>query len=178
METRYWRFLLPVFKLTGRRNYCLEAFNLLAQTIVLSPRQVAELKWSRTINTVGRVGHNVPCDLHMEHLNRRLKSMIANLGSNTKPNNIKSAGMSLGIIAKVCSTFEQEAEVHENKEFHTFPKFTKDLNCIVDQLVLDEVFDGDDYCLLRSYKKYPLLQTINWKPLTEYVQKKLNKLNF
>ena len=114
----------------------------------------------------------------MEHLNRWLKTIIANLGSNTKPNNIKSAGMSLGIIAKVCSTFEQEAEVYENKEFHTFPKFTRDLSFIVDQLVLDKVFDGDDHYSLHSYKKCPLLQTINWKPLTEWVEKKIKNLEF
>lgn len=51
---RYWRFLLPVFKLSDRRNYALEAFKLLAQVILLPPRQVAELKWGRTVNTVER----------------------------------------------------------------------------------------------------------------------------
>jgi len=62
---RYWRFLMPVFKLTGCRNYALEAFKLLNQTMVMSPRQVTELKWGRTVNTVGRPGHNIACDLHM-----------------------------------------------------------------------------------------------------------------
>ena len=112
------------------------------QMLVLSPRKVAELKWSRTVNTVGRGGHNTPCDLLMERLNRRLKCMITNLWSNTKPEYIKSAGMSLGVIAKVCSTFEHEADTVDNKEFHTVPKFTKDLKTVVDQLVLDRVFDG------------------------------------
>jgi len=54
---------MPVFKHTGCRNYALEEFKLLTQTILMSPRQVAELKWARTVNTVGRIGHNIPCDL-------------------------------------------------------------------------------------------------------------------
>jgi len=78
----HWKFLLKVFKASGRRNYTIEAFHLLAQIVLFSPRKVAELKWNRTINTVGRIGHNIPNDLHMEHLNRIMKCMMENLGSN------------------------------------------------------------------------------------------------
>ena len=78
----YWRFLLPIFHHSKLRNYSLEAFNLLPQMITLSPHKVTEIKYNRTVNTVGQRSHNVPYDLHMEHLNRRLKVMMANLGSN------------------------------------------------------------------------------------------------
>ena len=142
---RYWRFLLPVFKHSGRRNYALEAFKLLTQVILLPPRQVVELKWGRTVNTVGRIGHNIPCDLHMEHLNRRLKFMMENLGSNVKPQYIKSLGRSLGIISKLCCRFEDEADTYKNKDYHTFPTFKKDLSLIVSQLISDNVFGGDDH---------------------------------
>jgi len=81
---RIIRFLMPVVKLTGHRNYALEAFKLLTQTMVMSGYP-DRLPWGRTVNTVGRPGHNIACDLHMEHLNRRLKSMMENLGSNIKP---------------------------------------------------------------------------------------------
>ena len=53
---RYWWFLMPVFKHTGRRNYALEAFKLLTQTVLMSPRQVAELKWARTANQLEELG--------------------------------------------------------------------------------------------------------------------------
>ena len=54
---RVWKFLLPIFKSTGRTNYSVEAFNLLAQYFYLfSPRMAAQLAWSRTINTHGRQG--------------------------------------------------------------------------------------------------------------------------
>ena len=39
---------------------------------------------SRFVNTQGRRGCNVPCDLHIEHLNRRLKGIIKNMGSGSK----------------------------------------------------------------------------------------------
>jgi len=68
-----WKFLLLVFKNSGRKNYSIEALNLLVQEhYILTERQKLQLKWGRFVNIHGRQGCNVPCDLHMEHLNRRL----------------------------------------------------------------------------------------------------------
>ena len=58
---------------------------MLAQSAVLSPRQSAELKSPRTANTHGRAKNNIPADLHMEHLNHRLKGMMRGLKSNIIP---------------------------------------------------------------------------------------------
>ena len=66
-------------------NYAKEGFLLLAQSLLLSCRKTAELKWCRTINTHGCPSKNIPVDLHMEHLNRRLKGMMWNLGLNITP---------------------------------------------------------------------------------------------
>ena len=176
---RYWRFLMPVFKHTGRRNYALEAFKLLSQTMVMSPRQVTELKWGRTINTVGRigVGHNIACDLHMEHLNGRVKSMMENLGSNLKPQCIQTVGRTLGIINKLCGRFEDEADASKNKDYHTFPAFKKDLAMIVSQLVSDDVFSESSQQNLQSYKRSPLFQTFDWKAVTEWLKEKIINLD-
>ena len=71
---RCWKYLLLVFKATNRKNYSIKAFTLLAQQkFILSPRLSHQLLWSRFVNTSGKEGSNVPCDLHMEHLNRVLK---------------------------------------------------------------------------------------------------------
>lgn len=71
----YWKFLLPVFKILGRRNYSIEAVTIQLQKYHhLSERQATQLTWSRFVNTNGRCGCNIPCDLYLEHLNRRLKA--------------------------------------------------------------------------------------------------------
>lgn len=175
---RYWKFLLPVFHHSGRRNYSIEAFNLLIQMTILSPRKVAEIKWNRTVNTVGRRGHNVPCDLHMEHLNRRLKFMMANLGSNiSKPQCVEKIGKCLGVVAEICTRFEQEAEIHDNKDFHTFPAFIKDLTTILEQLITDDVLDDRNARILTSYNKSPIVQSINLKNLTSWIGEKIMNLD-
>ena len=105
---RYWKILLVVFKSdsTDRRNYGKEAVNLLLQhDHLLSPRKAAQLKWSRCINTTGQVGANIPCDLHLEHLNRRLKGILRNLGSNITSKSIVKAGQTVATVHRVCQVF-------------------------------------------------------------------------
>ena len=116
----YWKFLLPVFKEENHYNYAKEAFNLLLQSMILSPRKLSELKWSRTINTHGKAGHNIPCDLHMEHLNRQLKRCIRSAGSNIYPMCLQCIAKSLGPVSHICSQFEKELSLSANKDYHTF----------------------------------------------------------
>ena len=72
-----WKYLMIIFKATGRKNYALEAFTLLAQyERFLPPRQSKQLKFSRFVNVHGRPGCNVSCDLYMEHLNKMVKSCM------------------------------------------------------------------------------------------------------
>ena len=67
---RCWRYLLPMFISSRHKNYAAEALNLLLQhNYVLSPRGAHKLIWCRFINVSGQPGHNIPTDLHMEHLN-------------------------------------------------------------------------------------------------------------
>ena len=53
----YYRYLMPIFINSGRRNYAIEAFNLLYQYHYdLPPQQAQQLIWSRFVNTAGRKG--------------------------------------------------------------------------------------------------------------------------
>ena len=89
-----WRYLLLLFKVSHRTNYSVEAFTLLAQYhFTVSERMQKQLVWSRTVNIHGRTGENVPCDLHMEHLNHECKESISGLGSN-----ITDTSIHLGLV--------------------------------------------------------------------------------
>ena len=74
-----WRLLIPHFKVLDRRKYALEFLRLQFQIqATLSPDLAHQLTWNRFINTHGGPGHNIPCDLHNEHLNKLVKSIINN----------------------------------------------------------------------------------------------------
>ena len=47
-------------------------------------------------NTHGLPGRNIPCDLHMEYLNRAAKESLRGLGSNITDNAVKRVGKSIG----------------------------------------------------------------------------------
>ena len=90
---RCWRFFLPLFRASGRTNYSIETVNLLAQhDFLFTPRMKQQLVWERTVNTHGKPEKNIPCDLHMEHLNRECKSSIGSLGSNIAERSIDRVG--------------------------------------------------------------------------------------
>ena len=80
---RCWKLFLPHFQLARRTKYSLAAFNVQLQTnAALSPNAAHQVVWHRFINTKGKIGRNIPCDLHNEHINKEVKYIIQNMGSN------------------------------------------------------------------------------------------------
>ena len=160
---RIWKFLLVIFKKTGRKNYSKEAFLLLLNYhFFFSEGLAAQLKWSRFINTQGMPGCNIPCDLHMEHLNRQLKGSLRNLRSNVESGPITRAGKAVGIVHSVGRQFGEEVGISMDSGRHRSPVFDKDLDHILP--VLQQV---DPFILKHSRKitsirfKKPLLDAMD-----------------
>jgi L1 cell adhesion molecule like protein len=176
---RYWKVLLVIFKSTDRRNYGKEAVNLLLQQYLLSPRKAAQLKWSRCINTTGEVGGNIPCDLHIEHLNRRLKGILRNLGSNINPKSIVRAGQTVGTVHRVCQVFEYETIGKLNNTHHPHPSFRKDLNLVLKVLHEESVFTPlKERChnTFKSKLKNGLFQGCDRGKMIKKIQDSLDQL--
>ena len=150
--------LLLIFHAAKRKNYSKEAAILLVQDNFLPTKcQVAQLRYSRFINVHGRQGCNIPCDLFMEHLNRQLKSVIGNMGSNIQPITIANAARAIGVVHDICSVFEKELKSQEESGYHPKPSYQKDLQTILTVLA--------DECILheqgtRSYTSFKLKQGI------------------
>ena len=175
---RYWRFLLLVFKNAGRKNYSLEALNLLVQDqYLLSPREKAQLRWSRFINTQGRQGCNIPCDLHMEHLNRRLKSIMRNMGANVTDRSISVAAKSIGVVNNICKAFENHVEANSSSDHHPPPCFIRDLNLILVVLNEQDVFSDQGTRKVSGYnKRHGLLEKYNYANIQEWLTLKTHLL--
>jgi L1 cell adhesion molecule like protein len=136
-----WRYLLLFFRASRRTNYAIEAFTLLAQEkFVLSPRMALQLKWSRTVNTHGRPGKNIPMDLHMEHLNREVKTALHGLGSNVTDNAIQRIGKCVQMTVSVLKNFDEVNRVPTQSGHHTRRSSQADIAKIASQLVTSQVF--------------------------------------
>ena len=137
----YYKFILNVFKAGRCLNYCKEVVILLTQFhCLLSERQAAQLKWSRCINTKGFCGCNVPCDLHLEHFNRRLKGMIRGLHSNVTPKAPGRAAQSVGIVYQVCDNLSTETNLLKGSGRYVRASFNKECTQMVKQLEEQKVF--------------------------------------
>lgn len=148
---RCWRYMLPMFVSSGRKNYAIEAFNLLLQhDFSLPPRQAAELIWGRFINTSGLQGRNLPNDLHMEHLNRVVKTAIQNLGSNKTETAITRVGKVLRILHPLLKSFDEDNSVSSASGKHNKPKEDKDINILMKNLSLSFDVVPD-----RAYPSFP-----------------------
>ena len=104
---RCWRYLFLIFRASHHTHYTIEAFTLLLQEkYLLSPQLALQLKWSRTVNTHGHAGKNIPCDLHMEHLNREAKTALSGLGSNATDHAVQRIGRCIGRMLPIVQNFD------------------------------------------------------------------------
>ena len=132
---RCWRYMLPMFQSSGRKNYALESLNLLFQhDFSLSPRQAAELVWSRFVNVRGLPGKNIPNDLHMEHLNRLVKTSLKGLGANKTEKAISTIGKVLGVIQPVLQSFDTENQVVHDSGVHRMACVKRDMAMLLKEL--------------------------------------------
>ena len=174
----YWKFLLVLFKSTNHPNYSKEAVNLLMQYYYkLSERQKSQLLWSRCVNTRGLPGCNVPCDLHMEHLNRRLKRVIHSMGANVQPSAIVKAGKALGPVDHLCQIFEQETSHYRRSNCHPAPGFGKDLDTVLSVFENEKVFVKIPSRQHKSFRaQHGLMEKLSKKQLLKKVEHSITQL--
>ena len=166
---RVWKYLLLLFKASNKKNYAVEAFTLLAQYHMLLPPRLAEqLKWSRFVNVHGLPGHNISCDLHMEHLNRLTKTAIVTLGVNKSEKAIIRVGKSIGTLEGTLKTFDKEHVVPAQSGAHSERSNEKDLKKILKLLQQVRPFQTIEG---RKYKSFTNLRPNMIRSLDEQAVK-------
>ena len=90
--------------------YALEALRLQFQFATLQPNLV---------NPHGGKGHNLPCDLHNEHVNRLYKQLIANMGA-------------VSSLERLALGFERQTGIHPEATDHSRKSDAKDVQIVVE----------------------------------------------
>lgn len=156
---RCWKYLLPIFKSSGRKNYSIEVLQMLNQIeFTLTKRQSSELLWNRFINVHGMQGKNIPCDLHMEHLNRLCKDAVYGLQANKTPTAIVRVGKALGPLSNFLDKFDKENSVKVPTGAHHKPNFDKDRDIILKELKHYKVFSEND--TPRKHRSFPQVKVL------------------
>ena len=116
---RCWKILLLHFCDGGCTKYAWEALRLLFQLKQLSPSLAHQVKWSRFVNCKGGSGHNIPCNLHNEHVNKVIKDIVNNMGGSLTEQAIRQAGQSVTMVHDIAYNFDR-VECH-TRHLHTKP---------------------------------------------------------
>ena len=140
----------------------------------------AQLLWGRTVNTSGRQGANIPCDLHLEHLNRRLKTQLRHLQSNVTTSAVVRAGKSIGVVNSICHLLESELKSGPDTSKHSFPSFEKDFNTLLSALEESKVFS---YTVIQGQPRqygyviwrHGLLHTLGRDKLLDWIERQPNQ---
>ncbi len=120
-----FRYLLPIFQNSGRKNYAIETLNFLFNhDFALSEREAAEFA-----NVYGCPGRNIP---HREHLNRLCKTAVKSLGANKTKECITRVAKALGTLSPVLDNFDEDNNcVPEYSAHHRVPSSKKDMGILV-----------------------------------------------
>ena len=173
-------FLL-YFKVSGRTNYSIEAFVLLAQEKYLfSPRMAMQLKWSRTVNMHGLPGRNVSCDLHMEHINRECKNCLSGLGSNIADSSVTRIGKCIGKTEKVLKNFDRSNNVPQESGSYTTKSSKEDMKKLLLQLTeKSKVFIMNEGRSHKNFSDFKLnmLRQLDITALKQWMSEQMQKLN-
>ena len=159
---RCWKFFLLIFKASNRTKYALEALTFLAHILILPPTLSQQLLWSRFVNTIGKPAHNIPCDLHIEHLNRTAKEALGQ-HSNLNPKSVRRIGNCLGLLRNVCKQFDQVTDNHSTSGRHVQSSESSDLVKIVEQLVCTKAFQK------LHGRSHPSFKSFNGNILTDKI---------
>lgn len=74
--------------------------------------------WNRFVNTHGGLGRNIPCDLHNEHVNKLLKKIVTNMGSNVTEKALHQSARCVSTLEQLTKTFEEQSDVPVQTSAH------------------------------------------------------------
>ena len=146
--------LLPLFASSARKNYSVEALNMLCQYHhKLTHRQAQELIWSRFINSHSAPGRNIPVDLHQDHLNHVCKDSIRGLQFNKVETAIIRIRKALGTISPVQDQFDEQNNVKKPSRAHKVHHADSDRDMIVQHLQKYKIFASNNGRFHSSFPK-------------------------
>ena len=138
-----WKLFMPHFKTAGCTKYSLEALRLQFQsTITNSPNLAHQITWNRFVNVKGGAGNNIPCDLFNEHVNKQLKYIICNMGSNLTETALRRAARSVTSLCHICERFDAQSGVPCRTTAHSTRSDNDDIKKVVGIVLQNKLLEN------------------------------------
>ena len=132
-----WKFMMLLFKVSGKTKYALAAARLHAQLhALLTPQEAHSLRWNRTVNLKGGVGRNIAIDQAMEHGVRDTKQLMYGQGANLSFQTAQTYSRASDDVKSIMVNFDQANNVRRESTKHK-RREDSDITTVVD--ILKEV---------------------------------------
>ena len=119
----------------GCSKYASEILRLLVhQHCILSEKEAAEEFYGMFVNTTGKPGSHIPCDLKMEHIVKEVKSNIKHMFSNKTDKNITTRTSALPLIKDISEKFDVTTGVIVRSKKHTHSDSLQDEKAIMNDI--------------------------------------------
>lgn len=102
----------------------------------------------------GYEGHNIPMDLHMEHLNGYLKEAFRRLRSNLNRDTAGLVGRSMNNVRKLINTAEESLESATPRSSRKKPSIADDVKKLAEELVKANVLVETKSRCYQSFKYF------------------------
>ena len=156
---RCWKLCMLHYRTEGKTKYALEALRLQFQLHTLQPYLVHQLTWGRFINTHEGNGRNIPCDSHIEHVNKLLKDLIGDMGVNFTKYASTRAARSVSSLERLNIQYEKQTSIHPEPKARSQKSDERDVQIVVQSLqqakVL-EVVEGRLHSKFQTFSPNPL----------------------
>ena len=111
------------------------------------------------MNVKGGTGDNIPCDLLNEHINKQLKYIISNMGSNLTEGSLQIAARSATALHQIYANFDAESGVSTKTTAHSTRSEKGDLKKVVSIVLknklLVELCNREHKCFkVKIYRSY------------------------
>ena len=112
----------------------------------------------------GCPGHNISCDLHMEHINKVVKVVLEGLGANKSEKSIKRVAKTIGVHSETTESFDSEVGLVAPSGRHSDKAVLMDLNIIIQQLQECNTFNWQSKTQYASFiTQKNVVQTLDEK---------------
>lgn len=163
---RCWRMFMLHFKEAGHTKYALEALRLQFQRQVLSPSLSHQITWHRFVNTRGGLGNNIPCDLYNEHVNKMVKSIIQNMGSNLTETSLQRAVRCISPLHTICKNFDAATNIPVVTSDHKTKSEAMDIGKVVSVVLQHDLLKKQ-----KDPRKHQFFPKISLNPLQQLERK-------
>ena len=165
---RCWRMCMLHFKEAGHTKYALEALRLQFQRQVLSPSLSHQITWHRFVNTRGGLGNNIPCDLYNQHVNKLVKNIIQNMGSNLTETSLQRAVRCISQLHAICKSFDAATNVPAVTSAHSSKSDSVDIRKVVSVVLQHDLLNKQE-----TPRKHYFFPAMSHNPLEKLDRQKV-----